>query len=73
MSKVTASAAGGAMPATGLTQSRRGLLTALAAAPLISAVALPAVQANLGTPGHLGDRRRDVQAAKQASGCPRAN
>ena len=44
MSKVTASAAGGAMPATGLTQSRRGLLTALAAAPLIgAAAALPAV------------------------------
>ena len=34
MSKVTAPAAGEAMPATGLTQSRRGLLTALAAAPL---------------------------------------
>jgi hypothetical protein len=35
-------ATGEAMPATGLTQSRRGLLTALAAAPLLGVVAVPA-------------------------------
>jgi hypothetical protein len=43
MSKATASAAGGAAPAPGLMQSRRGLLTTLAATPLIGAVALPAL------------------------------
>jgi hypothetical protein len=42
MSKTTASAAGEAMPATGLTQSRRSLLTALATAPLLGVVAAPA-------------------------------
>ena len=42
MSKITASAAGEAIPATGLTQSRRGLLTALATAPLLGVVAMPA-------------------------------
>lgn len=46
MSKLTAYAAGGATPAPGLMQSRRGLLTTLAASPLIGAigaVALPAM------------------------------
>ena len=43
MPKQTDSAAGGAMPASGLTQSRRGLLTALAAAPLIGAAATSAI------------------------------
>ena len=39
MPSITASAAGGAMPASGLAQSRRSLLVGLAAAPLIGAAA----------------------------------
>ena len=39
MPSITASAAGGAMPAEGLAQSRRSLLVGLAAAPLIGAAA----------------------------------
>jgi len=43
MPSITASAAGGAMPAEGLAQSRRSLLVGLAAAPLIGAAA-PALE-----------------------------